>query len=475
MNPEWAALARDLAARRDAARAMGGPEKLARRAESGRGDARTRLDALLDPGSMVEIGLLAGDGVPADAFVAARGAIGGQPVLVGAEDASVAGGSIGVAGATKRARLIELAGRGRSPLVLVLDGAGHRVTNLLHPHRPAPNDLQLLADLAGVVPIVTIVAGPAAGHSALAAPLSDFVVMVEPHGALFTAGPPVVRASTGEAVSKERLGGARVHCRVSGVAHNAVADDDAAAALVRTWLRLIGVPREPSRDGSRETARLAEIIPVDPRRPYDMRQVVAETTDAGSVLELQPDYGDSLVVALARIGGRAIGVVANQPLVRAGAIDVAAAEKGAWFLTQCGRFGVPVLFLADTPGVLAGSVSEEAGILRAAGRMYAAQRALTVPKFHVTVRKAFGFGSSVMAANPFDRQWVSLALPTATLGGLPARAGAATGAYTAAARELADAEDAGPWRFAATGAYDDVVAPHELRNRLLAEVSRLPD
>jgi len=193
----WQPLLDELSERRTRGVAMGGEEKLARRRSPGRLDARGRVDALCDPGSFVEIGVLAGDdATPADAFVAGLGLVDGRPVYVGAEDVTVAGGSIGTAGATKRARLLALALQERAPVVLVLEGAGHRATNSLAPHRPAPNDLQAMVDLAGLVPVVVLVAGPAAGHGALAAPLADHVILVEPHGCLFAAGPPLVAAAT---------------------------------------------------------------------------------------------------------------------------------------------------------------------------------------------------------------------------------------------------------------------------------------
>lgn len=475
----WQPLLDRLTERREAARAMGGPQKLATRAERGRATARGTIAHLLDADSFVEFGVLAGEDLPADAFVAGWGTIEGRPVFVGAEDGSVAGGSIGTAGATKRARLIELARRERRPLVLILDGAGHRATNALRPHRPAPNDLQGLADLVGLVPIATIVIGPSAGHGALAAPMSDYCVMVTGHGALFTAGPPLVAAASGEQVSVTDLGGPAVHL-ASGLAHAEAPDAAAACAAVRQWLGYLpdaageAPPREHSGDvGPRATDALLDLIPVDARTPYDMTEVIDELCDHDSVLPWQPGHGPSLICALTRLGGHTVAVVANQPLVLAGSLDVAAADKGARFLDFCGTFGLPVLFLTDNPGVLAGSASERAGILRASSRMFLAQRRLRAPKLQVTIRKAFGFGSSVMAANPFDAQSASLALPTATLGGIPAKVGGETAKEDEDTRAaLAANESSGPWRGAAVGTWDDIVDPRELRNVVLSVLAR---
>lgn len=474
---EWEPLLADLRERRSRARSMGGEPKLAALRAAGGLDARARVEALLDPGTFVEIGTLAGDGsVPADAFVAGSGLVEGRPVLVGVEDFSVTGGSIGTAGATKRARLAHLARRHRVPLVMMLEGAGHRVTNALRPQRPAPNDLQAMAELSGLVPTVAVVTGPSAGHGALAAPLSDLVVMVEGAGALFTAGPPLVRASLGEVVSKEELGGAAVHAVESGLVHEVVPDARAAVAVVRRWLSYLpsnAWENPPVADGEDTGPRMLEqvldLVPPNPRQPYDVRPVLEELVDRGTLMEVQRRHGPSLVTALARMGGRAVAVVANQPAVLAGAVDVVAAEKAARFVERATAFHLPLVQLADNPGVLAGSASERAGILRSSARMFAAQHRAPVPKIHVTLRKAFGFGSSVMGQNAFGGQTLSLAFPGAVLGGMPAAVGGATAKHDPTTREeLVANEGAGPWALASTVTYDEVIDPRELRNAVLA-------
>ena len=477
---DWAPLLEQLAERRAAARAMGGADKLARYRATGRLDARSRVAGLLDPESFVELGSLTGDpAIPADAFVAGSGTIDGRPVMVGAEDFTVAGGSIGTAAASKRTRAAQLALRNRTPLVMMLEGAGHRATNALERNRPAPNDLQAMADLSGLVPTVAIVTGPSAGHGALAAPLSDFVIMVGGHGALFTAGPPLVAASTGEQIDKQTLGGPQVAIDTSGVAHNLAESDDAALALARRYLSYfpnsawqrppwVGPDGGNHDVGERALPELLDLVPVNQKRPYDMRAMLAAVADAGTVTEIQPTYGTSIITALVRIGGHAVAVVANQPTVTAGAVTVAAADKASAFLQLAGAFHLPVLFLADNPGVMAGSASEKAGILKASARMFAAQHRLRTPKFHVTVRKAFGFGSSVMGANPYDNQTMTLAFPAVTLGGIPADVGGRTAKEDDDTRRaLVENEASGPWALAQTLFYDDVIDPRELRNILL--------
>jgi acetyl-CoA carboxylase carboxyltransferase component len=458
----WSQRLGDLAARRAAARAMGGEERLARQRRRGRLDARARVDRLCDPGTFLELGALVGTAgeppAPADGLVAGHGLIEGRPVLVGAEDFTVQGGSIGLGTHAKRHRLASLAGQERVPLVLLLDGAGERASNVTQRYGRAPNDLQALVEISGFVPTVAAVMGPSAGHGALSAPLMDHVVMVE-GASLFSAGPPLVARATGEQVTPEELGGVDVHTTVSGVAHDAVRDDEAALARVRAWLSYLpsnAWQRPPvvgeGDVGPRRVEALYDLVPTDNRRPYDVRPVLEAVVDAGSVLELSARFGASMVTAFARLGGQPVAVVANQPAVRAGAVDRDAADKGAHFLDVAAAHHLPVLFLADNPGVLAGTAAERSGALRAAARLYAAQARVRAPKLHVTLRKAYGFGSSVMAMNPFDAQTVTLALPWAELAAMPSSSDGPPPVY----------------RTADTMGYDDVVDPAELRNALLA-------
>jgi acetyl-CoA carboxylase carboxyltransferase component len=456
----WGPLLDELERRKAVAQTMGGDERIARQHAAGKLTARERVATLFDPGSFVELGaLVGGEDIPADALVAGAGLIDGRAVLAGAEDFTVLGGSIGVGASDKRYRLCQLARERKLPLVMMLDGAGHRATTGSAARRP--NDLQGLADLSGLVPMVALVMGASAGHGALTAPLCDFVVMTA-GASLFSAGPPLVKAAVGEDVTKEELGGPQVHVDLSGVAHNAVADDAAALALARRYLSYFAAhawERAPWRDtgdtGRRDIDELLTIIPSDDRRPYPMRDVLTLVFDRDSVLEVQPRFGSSIVTALARLGGASVAVVANDPSMKAGTIDSAAADKAAHFLAVVGAFHLPVVFLADNPGVMAGTKAEREGALRHVARMFTAQRHVQAPKLHVTMRKAFGFGSSVMAMNPFDGQTISLALPGVTLAARPAgeRAG--------------EDPEPGPYRAAGALSYDDVIDPRQLRNALL--------
>ena len=393
----WKPTLDDLAERRAAARAMGGDERLERHRKAGKLDVRARVEELLDPGSFSELGTLVGS-APADAFVAGAGRIGERPVMVGAEDFTVLGGTIAGGSNAKRYRIAELALQRRVPLIMLLEGAGHRPDDRSQGRHPT--DLGIQARCSGRVPLVTGVLGPSAGHGALIAPMSDFAVMTE-QAAIFTAGPPVVKESTGEDVGKDELGGPGV-ALPSGLVHNVATDDADALAQIRRYLSFFpsSAWSYPSRctgddQGPRPVDELLEIIPRDNRRIYDIRDVIDAITDRGDWFEVQPGFGRAIVCALAHLGGEPVAIVANQPNVQAGSIDAPAADKAAHFIMVADSFHVPLVFLADNPGMLPGTRSERAGVLRSGARMFGAQTQATVPKLHVTLRKAYGFGSNV--------------------------------------------------------------------------------
>ncbi len=460
---------------------MGGEERISRQHARGRLTARERVQQFCDPDSFNELGALAGGNhpggdaaVPADALVGGTGRVHGRTVVLLAEDFTVKGGSIGHPNSAKRTRLVRLALEQELPLILMLDGAGERASNGAERYPVAPNDLQLVADLQGLVPVITLVLGTSAGHGALTGMFADLIIMVE-GTALFTAGPPLVEASLGVTATPEELGGAIMHTRVSGVAHNLAKTEQAAFDQARYFLSLLPARAgdtlpllEHNADQPQALDGLLDLIPPDISQAYDMKQVIELLTDTQSVFELQPDYGCNLIVAMARIGGTPCMIVANQPLVQAGAITCAAAEKAEHFIDVANAFGLPLIMLLDNPGVMPGPDAERAGVLRAAGRMFAAQRRYQGQKIVVTLRKAFGFGSSVMGMNPWDHQAVSLALPSVSLGGIPAIGGAeAAQANADDSAKMAEAQS-GAWVPADAMAFDKVIDPRELRNEIIA-------
>jgi acetyl-CoA carboxylase carboxyltransferase component len=473
----WGPVLDELGRRRAAGRAMGGEERLAKHRATGKLDVRARIDHLLDPGSFHELGTLVGrDDEPADALVMGSGEIDGRPVLVAGEDFTVKAGTISQAGNSKRYRIAELAAQDRVPLVMLLEGAGYRADG--RGHARTPTDLLAQARCSGRVPLVTAVLGASAGHGALVAPMSDFAVMSR-HGAIFTAGPPVVRESLGETISKEDLGGPKV-ALTSGLIHNVADDDRGALDLVRTYLRYFPSsawsypPFEDGGDvGPRPTPELTGIVPSNGRRVYDMRRVLDVVFDAGSCFEIQPSFGESILCALGRLGGNPVAIVANQPLVLAGSIDADGAEKAAHFISVADSFHLPLVFLADNPGVMPGRASEQDGILRKGARMYAAQTLATTPKFEVTLRKAYGFGSMVMGMIPFDGQSGVFALPGATMGAMGASAmSSARGSDQEEAARLRKMEVEASFRSSQTLGFDDLIDPREVRDVLLRSLDR---
>ena len=478
----WQPLLKEYQKRLSAARGMGGPEKLKKRSAQNKMNAREVLDCLCDPDSFREIGTLVGHisyhgepAVAADALVGGYASIAGRAVVVCAEDFTSMGGSIGPGTAAKKLRLASLALRERVPFIALLDGAGARVSSVATRYPYTPNDMQILAELSGKVPSIAVVLGTSAGHGAISGLLLDFVIMLE-GSCLFTAGPPLVEASTGERVSKEDLGGARMHTEFSGVAHNIASDEKAACEMVRAYLSYLPTHndlRPPNKDAQlpecapREVPEIMDIIPNDTMQPYDMHRVIQLISDTPEDwFEFQPSYGRSLLVGWTRIGGRACAILASQPLADAGAITAAAAHKASYFLKLCANYNMPTLFLADTPGVMSGSQAERDGTLRAARAMYMAQCQLKhVPKIHITLRKAFGFGSSLMGMNPFDNQTLSVALPGIMLSAMPAQGGAqAAGLSDEEQMALSEHQDHSAWVTGDNMAHDEIIDPAQVRN-----------
>lgn len=475
---EWAEVLDDLERRRAASRAMGGDERLRKHRDAGKLDARARIDVLLDAGSFHELGtLVGGDDAPADAVVMGSGRIDGRPVMVAAEDFTVKAGTISAAANSKRYRVAEIAIADRVPLIMMLEGAGYRADGRGHGAR-TPTDMLAQARCSGRVPLVTAVLGASAGHGALVAPISDFAVMSR-HASIFTAGPPVVSESIGEQVSKEELGGPDV-ALPSGLVHNLADDDAAALQQVRTYLGYFPASAWSYPDqvtsgdgGSRLVPEILDIVPRNPRRVYDMRRVIDVVFDADSSFEVQPAFGRPIICALARLGGHPVAVVANQPMVLAGSINADAADKAAHFITVADSFHLPLMFLSDNPGVLPGTASERQGILRKGARMYAAQTQATSPKFEVTLRKAYGFGSMVMGMIPFDGQSAVFAFPGATMGAMGASAmSRARGSDDEEAALLRTREVEASFRSAQTFGFDELIDPREVRNALLHSLER---
>ncbi len=481
---DWQSTLTEYRCRIATGRAMGGAERVAKRRQRGQANAREIIELLCDAGSFHELGTLAGgysyDGSPvaaADALVGGSATIDGRPVVIGAEDFTVMGGSIGAATNAKKVRLAKLAAQEGIPYLMFLDGAGERLGSKPERRAYSPNDMQLVAQLSGQVPTLAIVIGSSAGHGAITGLLMDFVIMLR-GSVLFSAGPPLVYAAIGEKLSKEELGGAQMHTAQSGVAHNLVEDVDEACQLVRHWLSFLpssARERPPAarggniKRGPRALEDILDLIPKSGEEGYDIITVIKALIDAPEEwLQFQPDFGQAIVCGMARLGGHSVAIISNQPLAQAGAITRESADKATHFIKICDAYHLPLIFLADNPGVMSGSQAERAGTLRAAAAMYAAQCRYRGVKLHVTLRKAFGFGSSLMGMNPFDRQTVSYALPGISLGAMPASSGSDAAHLDANARQAAAvAQDQSGWIAGDNLAFDEIIEPTELRNALL--------
>jgi acetyl-CoA carboxylase carboxyltransferase component len=483
---QWQSLIQDLEQRQSIAEKMGGTDKVAKQHASGKLTARERISLLFDNGTFNEIGALAGGNHPGgaaalagDGVVGGTGTVHGRSCVVLAEDFTVKGGSIGHVNGAKRNRLVRLCLEQHLPLVIVLDGAGERAKAGTERYPNTPNDLQLVADLKGQVPVVCMVMGPSAGHGALTGMFADFIIMLE-GAALFTAGPPLVLASLGITTTPQELGSARMHATESGVVHNIAMNEEDAFSQARYYLSLLPsrageqapLTGEHNTAGARTTPELMSLIPPMGNEAYDMRKVLDVVADRESVFELQPGFGSSIVTALARIGGSPCMIVANQPAVLAGAITTQAAEKATHFIQVAHDFGLPLVFLIDNPGVMPGPQSERSGVLKAAGNMFNAQRRYRGQKIVVTLRKAFGFGSSVMGMNPWDNQAINIALPSLSLGGVPAIGGDAAAKVTEAERTQMEEVQSSAWVPADSMAFDKIINPQDLRNELLNVLHR---
>src|SRR5438874_1254701 len=430
---DWKPLVEDLETRRERARGMGGPERIERQRSMGKMPVRQRIDLLLDPGTFVEYGLLADhmdpglatagyDHLAADGMVAGIGEIDARRVGVMAYDFTVMGGSMGAVGERKTARMREMALRWRIPLVWLLDSAGARIQQSTGSTFAGAGALfREQVTLSGVVPQVAAMLGHCAAGTAYIPALADFVPMVKGTSSMALGGRHLVKAATGEDVTEEEMGGSAVHTKVSGVADLEVADDHECLATVRRYLSFFpshnqeAPPvRETSDPVDRRAEELYEIVPTAPRRAYDVRKVIHALVDDGDFFAMKPDWAKNVVTGLARIGGQPVGIIANQPMVLGGALDVNSADKAARFTWLCDAYGIPLVFLMDVPGFIVGSAVEKQGIIRHGAKMLFAISEATVPKITVVMRKAYGAGYFVMNGTAYEADYI-VAWPTAEI------------------------------------------------------------
>lgn len=433
-GPTMAEHVETLRERKEQYRGMGGPEKIARQHELGKLTVRERIDLLFDPGTFIEYGLLGhhqsqapqmqGKFTPADGNVCGIGEIEGRKACVVAYDFTVMAGSMGMIGEFKAGRMRELALRERIPIVWLVDSAGARI----HEAGTGGSTFARTGDLfkeqvimSGVVPQVAAMMGPGAAGTAYIPGLADFVPMVKGTSNMALAGPPLVKAAVGEDITAEDLGGSQVHCKISGVGDLEVQNDEECITVIRKYLSFFPpnnteMPpiRQTSDPVDRRCDDLIDLVPANPRQAYDMRKLIASIVDDHDFLPMKPDWAKNMVTGLARLGGRPVGIVANQPMHLGGAIDVNAADKAARFVWLCDAFNIPLVFLMDCPAFLVGSTMEKQGIIRHGSKMLFAVAEATVPKLTVVVRKGYGAGYYVMNGRAYDPDMI-VGWPTAEI------------------------------------------------------------
>lgn len=476
---------RRLVARRNQACAMGGDERVRRQHGEGKLTVRERLDLLCDPGTLIEYGqLMYGtysnakgelEEVVTDGLVAGHAEVNGRSVVVLAEDFTLLGGSTSKVGLVKLRRMYELARRECIPLIMMQDGAGARAQSNQDEGEGVAvfNYFRELMTLSGLVPMVAAVMGPCGGHSALVSCCADVVIMTEGTSMLAAAGPRIISQATGEKVTKDELGGPSVHCSISGVADLAVKNDAEAIAAIKRYLSYL--PQNsfayPSNDPdfaspARPSSDLYNVVPADSSKPFDMRDVIDVIVDAGSFFELKPTFSPMLLTGFARIKGQPVGLVANQPLVAAGAIVTDSLIKMRKFIDICDAFHLPLIFLVDVPGALPAKEEEARGILREAMATAYALGQVSTQMISIVIRKAYGLGGSIMCGGRAG-QTVALCWSNADLGGLPPQSRSViSNELTGVMDKFVAATD--PLRSTNSMTIDDVIDPIETRNRIIA-------
>lgn len=475
--------------------AGGGAERIKKQKENGRHTAHERLDILLDPGSFRELDAFVTHRATdfgmdkkkflGDSVVTGWGTINGRLVYVFSQDFTVIGGSLSEVHAQKIIKVMEMALKTGAPVIGLNDSGGARI-------QEGVVSLGGYADIflrntlsSGVVPQISLIMGPCAGGAVYSPALTDFVIMVKDTSYMYITGPDVVKSVTHEDVTHEELGGAMVHATKSGVCH-LVADNEAQGLLLvrelMSFLPQNNMEDPPlaasSDDPLRSDMELDSIIPDNPNKPYDIKEVVRRVVDDGHFFEIHENFAMNIVVGFARLGGHSVGIVANQPAVLAGVLDIDASEKAARFIRFCDAFNIPLITFVDVPGYMPGTAQEYGGIIRAGAKLLYAYCEATVPKLTVTTRKSYGGAYCVMSSKHI-RGDLNLAWPTAEIAVM-----GPDGAVSIVFRqELNEAEDgiakkaelvndyrekfASPYVAAERGFVDDIIEPHETRARLI--------
>jgi len=495
MDPERQALLDELDRVNELALLGGGAAAIERQHERGKLTARERVEMLLDPGTFRELDRfvvhrcadfgMEEKRVPGDGVVTGYGRIDGRLVYVFAQDFTVFGGTLSGAYAKKICKVMDLAMKNGAPVIGLNDSGGARIQEGVE-SLGGYADIFLRNTLAsGVIPQLSGILGPCAGGAVYSPAITDFLVMAKGTSFMFVTGPDVIKTVTHEEVTQEALGGATTHTQTSGVAHFAAEDEGGAIAVLRALLGYIPqnnmeeAPRRPTEDGAdRRIPALDELVPTNANKPYDIKELVTAVADDGQLLEVQPDYAANVVIGFIHLGGRSVGVVANQPAVLAGVLDVNASLKAARFVRFCDAFNIPLWVIEDVPGFLPGTAQEHGGIIKHGAKLLYAFCEATVPKVTLITRKAYGGAYCVMNSKHIRADF-NFAWPTAEIAVMGPE-----GAVNIIFRnELAKAADpvakkaelvkdyrdrfANPYRAAELGFVDEILRPRDTRARLI--------
>ncbi len=493
----------ELRTMRQKAQEGGGADRIERQHAKGKLTARERLEKLLDPGSFQELDMYtmtladedclptersAGDGV-----VTGYGRVDGRTVYVYAQDFTILGGSLGEIHSRKICRVMDMAAHNGSPIIGLIDSGGARIQEAVHSLGGYGEVFRRNAQYSGIVPQISLMLGPCAGGAAYSPALTDILIMVEKTSHMFLTGPDVIRMVTGEIVDFENLGGANIHLSLSGTTHFTAANDQHALAICRKVLSYLPsnhIENPPFQLTLDEPGRMDEalnqIVPLDPTQAYSMHEVVERVMDDASFLELQSGFARNALVGLARLDGYPVGVVAQEPLVMAGVIDIDAADKITRFVRLCDCFNLPIITFVDSPGFLPGVDQEHRGIIRHGAKVLYAYSEAMVPKISIVTRKAYG-GAYVVMSSKYLGTDLNLAWPSAEIAVMGPE-GAVNILYR---KQIEMAQDKvserkrledeyrkrflSPYMAAGAGAIDDVIEPRETRPRLISALAALRD
>ena len=493
----------ELRRRKAQSEAGGGSQRIDAQHNRGKLTARERLELLLDEGTFQEVDALVehrctdfgmeGNVIPGDGVVCGHGTIDGKPVHCFAQDFTVYGGSLGEMHGLKICKILDMAMKSGTPVIGLNDSGGARIQEGVASLGSYAEIFFRNVRASGVIPQISVIMGPCAGGAVYSPAITDFVIMVDQTSHMFITGPEVIKTVTNEEVSFEDLGGAMTHGSKSGVTHFTASTDEDAIDLTRELIGLLpsnnlsGTPLKNTGDSAtRLCESLDSIVPEDPNKPYDVNDVISEILDSGAFLEVQANFAANIVVGFGRLNGSTIGVVANQPKVLAGCLDIDASTKAARFVRFCDAFGIPLVTLVDVPGFLPGANQEWGGIIRHGAKLLYAYSEATVPKMTVIMRKAYGGAYDVMCSKHIRADY-NIAWPSAELAVMGADGAVqiihrrrihAAGNPEEERQRLVDEYTerfANPYQAAAMGYIDDVIEPSDTRNRLVKALAMLLD